>query len=201
MFDILNCLFLFGFFLILYFRKPGTAAVVIHQQTAMMRVKEWTKECGRTVPDRPVRMSAVQADFIAQMVMDELAELLCTVYDPFIVRGALKEMAGRASVPSRTALGLMQSSGHTDDLAVIAEQMDALVDIQYYLYDAASKHGFNLDPVFDEVHRANLSKRDPDTGKFLVRESDGKIIKPKGYKEADIVSIAKKLVEKGSWAC
>ncbi len=60
----------------------------------------------------------------------------------------------------------------------VEEQADAFVDIIYYLMDTAVRHGINLDPLFEIVHAANLTKIVD--GKVLRRE-DGKILKPAGW--------------------
>jgi predicted HAD superfamily Cof-like phosphohydrolase len=62
----------------------------------------------------------------------------------------------------------------------IVEQADALVDAIYYLCDCAAKHGMNLDPLFEIVHRANMTKIVD--GKIIRRE-DGKILKPEGWQD------------------
>ena len=65
-----------------------------------------------------------------------------------------------------------------------AEQADALVDICYYALNAASKLGMDLDPVFSEVHAANMRKQID--GKFK-RDYSGKVIKPDGWKPPDVL--------------
>jgi len=85
----------------------------------------------------------------------------------------------------------------TTDL--IAAQNDALVDSWYYSLNMAAKHGVNLSSIFDIVHAANMAKRDPVTGKFKHRESDGKIIKPKGWKSPDVEGEITRQITQGSW--
>lgn len=63
-----------------------------------------------------------------------------------------------------------------------AEQADALVDMIYYVIDTAVKNGYNLDPVFDIVHQANMNK--VINGK-VTRRADGKILKPLGWTSPD----------------
>ena len=63
-----------------------------------------------------------------------------------------------------------------------------MVDIWYYSLNAAAKKGIDLSKIFEEVHAANMAKKDPTTGKFIIRESDGKIIKPDGWKEPNIMT-------------
>jgi predicted HAD superfamily Cof-like phosphohydrolase len=72
-----------------------------------------------------------------------------------------------------------------DDEEVCAEQADAMIDIIYYIMNSATKKSINLDNVFNEVHNANMNKRDPSTGKFIIR-SDGKVIKPENWKPPNI---------------
>ena len=65
------------------------------------------------------------------------------------------------------------------------EIIDAICDLLYVTYGAAIAVGIDVDPFFNEVHRSNMSKLDPDTGKPIVRH-DGKILKPPTYSPANI---------------
>lgn len=60
---------------------------------------------------------------------------------------------------------------------------DALGDILYVAYGAGHTFGMNLDPIFEEIHRSNMTKTVD--GKILRRE-DGKILKPKTYEPPNI---------------
>jgi len=75
---------------------------------------------------------------------------------------------------------------------------DALVDVYYYMLNAACKKGVNLSSVFGTVHAANMAKRDPETGKFLKRE-DGKIVKPRGWQPPDIEAEIRRQTREGAW--
>ena len=66
------------------------------------------------------------------------------------------------------------------DAVNIPEQADALLDAIYYICDTAVRHGFNLDKLFEIVHRANMSK--VINGK-VIRRDDGKIMKPDGWQD------------------
>lgn len=59
-----------------------------------------------------------------------------------------------------------------------------LADLVYVAYGTAIAPGIDLDAAVSEVHRANMSKRDPD-GRFLVR-ADGKILKGPHYRPPDM---------------
>lgn len=80
--------------------------------------------------------------------------------------------------------------GVTDE-EIIADQQDALVDIIYCTMNVACKSGVNMEPIFDQVHRANMLKVDQETGKVKRRE-DGKIMKPEGWAPPDIVEEIRK---------
>lgn len=61
-----------------------------------------------------------------------------------------------------------------------AEAVDGLCDSVYVNLGAAVHWGVNLAPVFDEVHRANMTKEGGPT------RPDGKILKPAGWTPPDI---------------
>ena len=65
----------------------------------------------------------------------------------------------------------------------------------YVAAGLASVYGINLDEVFDEVQRSNMSKLDAD-GNPVFR-ADGKILKSELYSEANIAPIIQKQIEGG----
>jgi predicted HAD superfamily Cof-like phosphohydrolase len=69
----------------------------------------------------------------------------------------------------------------------IANLAGELADLVYVVIGTALQYGIPFDQVFAEVHRANMSKLGPD-GTPLLRE-DGKIIKPFGFKPADLSAV------------
>jgi predicted HAD superfamily Cof-like phosphohydrolase len=64
---------------------------------------------------------------------------------------------------------------------------DAVADLLYVVYGTADEAGIDVDAVFAEVHRSNMSKVGAD-GKVLRRE-DGKILKPDTYSPPDVESV------------
>ena len=74
----------------------------------------------------------------------------------------------------------------------VIDQADALVDIMYFVLGSAVEIGVDLEPVFDIVQNANMSKLWAD-GKPHYREFDGKVAKPEGWQapepqiEAEII--------------
>ena len=60
----------------------------------------------------------------------------------------------------------------------IVSAADALADLLYVVYGAAVSLGVDMEPVFDEVHRSNMTK----VGGH--RREDGKWVKPDTYSPA-----------------
>ncbi|QMP83880.1 MAG: hypothetical protein [Caudoviricetes sp.] len=73
-----------------------------------------------------------------------------------------------------------------NDLVNLASE---LADIIYIACGTAVSYGIPLNEVFEEVHKANMSKLID--GKVIRRE-DGKIQKPEGWQPANIEAILKK---------
>lgn len=71
-------------------------------------------------------------------------------------------------------LAELRNAGEAANLVEIA---DALGDLLYVVYGAAVTYGIDLDPVFEEIHRSNMSKGEPDV---RVR-ADGKVLKGPRY--------------------
>ena len=73
--------------------------------------------------------------------------------------------------------------------ADVTEWVHELADLLYVTYGAILACGVDPDPVFAEVHRANLSKAGGPT------REDGKVLKPPGWQPADVRGVIEKLVE------
>ncbi len=58
-----------------------------------------------------------------------------------------------------------------------------LADLLYVSYGALDAFGLPADAIFAEVHRANLSKAGG------PRRADGKVLKPPGWRPADVASV------------
>lgn len=161
--------------------------------TRSERVKEFTEQSrGQSLPTHPRKMTRQEVEFLVKMNCGELMELLVTVLDNNEdARHVLKTLVDSAEYPSFKAEG-------QDDLTIMAEQADALVDIDYYNLNGAAKVGFNEDDVFDAVHEANMNKRSKEDGQFH-RNQEGKVIKPAGWQEPDIKALVKQWSEKGTW--
>jgi predicted HAD superfamily Cof-like phosphohydrolase len=100
--------------------------------------------------------------------------------------GAVPALPSPQDVKLRRALIAEESkefdeAAEKGDLKEIAKE---LADILVVVYGAAVTYGIDMEEVFQEVHRSNMSKVWED-GKIHRRE-DGKILKPPTYSKADV---------------
>ena len=157
-------------------------------------VRDFTVGAGQTCPDHPEIMDRKEVDFISKMILDEVMELMATVYPPEEAKANLKQMIDE----SKNIDMIPYTDDENGKIAKIADQADALVDIEYYMLNCACKKGVNLSSLFGVVHAANMAKKDPASGKFLKRE-DGKIIKPAGWQPPNIEAEIARQMKMGSW--
>lgn len=149
-------------------------------------VKQFTEESnGIKCPTIPEKMTKDEVSFLLKMVLSEMTELAQTVTSSY--DEALQMVKDSVDVDPSTHTNL------DDNVEIIAEQGDAMVDAWYYMLNSASKRGIDLSKIFNEVHGANMRKKDPVTNKFIRRETDGKILKPVGWKPADICQVVKNM--------
>ena len=95
------------------------------------------------------------------------------------------------SIPDETTRGLrvrliqeefdeLKEALAKEDLVGIAKE---LADVLYVVYGTAVSYGIDMEPVFREVHRSNLSK----VGGY--KRDDGKWVKPATYSPAQLAPI------------
>ncbi len=142
-------------------------------------------------------MTPTEVDFITKMILDEVMELLATVYPPSVAKDKMRSMIHDSKDIPLESYG--QATPELNALHQAAAQADALVDVYYYSQNAACKKGMNLSSVFRLVHAANMAKRDPKTGEFIKR-ADGKIIKPEGWTAPDVEGEIVRQDREGSWS-
>jgi predicted HAD superfamily Cof-like phosphohydrolase len=160
--------------------------------TRSENVKIFTEESkGDKLPNHPRKMTRDEVLFITKMVNEELQELLLTVtHENENVKELLIDIVKKSNSPTYNNVG-------KSDLELMAEQVDAFVDIDYYNCNAAAKVGFNVDDVFNLVHQANMAKKFED-GTFH-KNSEGKVIKPPNWTEPDVKVVVSKWIENGTW--
>jgi predicted HAD superfamily Cof-like phosphohydrolase len=141
-------------------------------------VREFTEQTSDIVlPNKPTFLTRDEVYFLSKMIIDETLELLATVDEPELAKSNLIDLVTNAKD--------VEFFEPEDVFDLVAEQADAMVDIQYYIENAATKKGINLCKIFEVVHQSNMDKRDSVTGKFIKR-ADGKIIKPQNWIEPNI---------------
>ncbi len=84
-------------------------------------------------------------------------------------------------------LAEFRNAGESQDLVGVA---DALADLLYVVYGAAVEYGIDLEPVFAEIHRSNMSK-DPRAG----CRADGKVCKGPSYQPPDVRGVVESQFE------
>ncbi len=89
----------------------------------------------------------------------------------------VKDRLRRARLILSEAAEFLEAADRGD----FGEMVDALADILVVTYGAAVEMGVDLEPVFTEVHRSNMSK---DGGK----DAGGKILKGPSFMPPDILS-------------
>jgi predicted HAD superfamily Cof-like phosphohydrolase len=135
-------------------------------------VREFTEESGSLIPNEPQLMDKNEVFFLIKMMLDEIMELGATVSEPHEVKFNMIKMITNSKD--------LEKIENVSKEELIGEQGDALVDSYYYSLNATAKKGINLSKLFEVVHEANMTKKDPVSGKFIKRE-DGKIVKPIGW--------------------
>jgi len=158
-----------------------------------LSVKEFTEgSMGVVCPAKPMAMTREKAQFIIRMVISELDELACTVTNDADDRDNFMQ----SCLDTRDKCKEFVYESQVD---LIAAQFDALIDAWYYSLNISAQHGVNLSSIFDIVHQANMAKRDPITGKFIRRATDGKVIKPEGWKAPDVEGEIARQIRDGAW--
>ena len=119
--------------------------------------------------------------FITRMVQSELVELAQTEYTDKDEAIKFVEKCIGADIRPREI--------PKDEIEKIADQADALIDIVVYCYDSLVRMGIDGFPLIKAVMDANMAKKSSN-GSFIIRP-DGKIMKPEGWKPADIKSLVR----------
>ncbi len=102
-------------------------------------------------------------------------------------------------VESKKALTEMKRVAGQEAAADINETVAAFVheltDLLYVTYGAILACGVDPDPIFAEIHRANMTKIGG------PRRADGKQLKPKNWQPADVLSLVQQMSKRGEETC
>lgn len=81
-------------------------------------------------------------------------------------------------------LGELTQAMDQDNLVEIA---DGLADLLYVTLYTANSYGLDMQPIWSEVQRSNMTKKGGD------RRADGKLLKPEGYEPPRLEPILEEL--------
>lgn len=132
-------------------KHNGQPAAADQQFTNADRIREFHEVMGVPMPKQP------------------------SLPDPQILE--LRQTLIREEYEEVTAVFHELISGQAQDIARLVHE---LTDLLYVTYGAIHACGVNPDPVFAEVHRANMQKLDG------PRRADGKVLKPPDWQPADV---------------
>lgn len=166
---------------------------------AQDNVRQFMKTFGQEVPDKPKVASIGTRLLRVKLLLEEVIEL-ADASGVAIELGVDAKAGDRVTLSSNLQL-------RTYDVVDLVGIADALADIDYVNQGAAIAYGLDLEPFSDEVHSSNMTKlwtkAEVDAGleagatseavegtdRFIVRRSDGKIIKSPSYRKADLVGV------------
>ena len=86
-------------------------------------------------------------------------------------------------------LAELRNAGEARNVVAVA---DALADLLYVVYGAGVTYGIDLEPIFEEIHRSNMSKGNPE----VVRRPDGKILKGDRYSPPRVGEVLQRQLER-----
>ena len=112
-------------------------------------------------------------DFHEQVMKDNFSK------KPYIPSVELKELRGVLIIEE---IGETLTAIDEEDLIELA---DGIADSIVVLLGTAVTYGIDLRPIWDEVHKTNMLKKDGELRK------DGKLLKPEGWKPPEIERLIK----------
>lgn len=80
-----------------------------------------------------------------------------------------------------------------DKKQMLADIADALGDLLYVVLGAAVTYGIDLEPIFNEIHRSNMTKVWSDG--LVHKDVNGKVVKPDTYSPADLRPIIEEQIK------
>lgn len=135
--------------------------------TSQQKVAEFMKIAGQTVFDSPTLPNSEVRVLRVKLLLEEVLELAAASGVEIFAEGVSLHRAFEGKTVSYGLDGAC-------DLVGVA---DGLADIKYVNEGAANAFGINLNSVFDEVHRSNMTKRwnSADLGAIETSDTPGDI--------------------------
>jgi predicted HAD superfamily Cof-like phosphohydrolase len=184
--------------------NPSTAEIPFYthhagSNPAAAQVHEFHKAFAHPVAYIPNEPDRKLKELRLKTLAEELAELGAAWGVRVLVKVECETTTNASNyTPGRqTVMELVRYD--SDDVEVtehpVVAAADAMVDMGYFLHGTAIVSGVPFQACFNEVHAANMAKIGPD-GK-ITRRADGKILKPEGWKPADIAEVLRKFGWRG----
>ena len=134
-------------------------------------VREFHEKFGFTLNDKPTIISGDLWRIRYNHYRDELLELhLAHLKGDEFLRGARSD-----SILGKTQKEITREK-------CLADIADAIADGIYFLLGTASVYGLDMEPIFKEIHRSNMTKIRPEGG-------DAKAVKGPDYSKPDLLPI------------
>jgi predicted HAD superfamily Cof-like phosphohydrolase len=141
-------------------------------------VREFMETFGQEVPVKPTLPDEKTRVLRARLIYEEAMETVRALGCDLVARGHDGEDV--------SASFSIEAGDHPVDMVGIA---DGCADILVVTHGCALACGIDIYPVFNEVHRSNMSKlwTNEETGEKEVRKrEDGKVLKSPDYSPADV---------------
>lgn len=139
------------------------------------RVADFHRACGLPVASEPTIGDPDQRMLRVRHILEEAFE--------FAEAAGVVVYLGEREVEARE---FVFDAFATADLAKMTHE---LADVQYVTSGTAVELGLPLPEAFSEIHGANMRKVGPDGKVVMV---NGKVMKPEGWKPADVAHLLKK---------
>ena len=167
------------------------------------KVTEFMKTFGQDCPTRPIVPDLQTRILRVRLLLEEVLEL--TEASGLKIIDSMGFEFNKSLLNGEDSIQIVENTELKPDLVEVA---DAIADISYVNYGAASAYGIDIAPVENEVHSSNMTKlftkdeaatlnptfysskivNDKDKC-VLVKDSNGKVQKSPSYAKANISSI------------
>ena len=162
-----------------------------HKNPMQYAIEEFMRRCDQDVAAYP----QLPSDDIRKLRIRLMVEELLGAIDPEEFANADANQYVELLIKNKS--NELIASMLKGDLVGVA---DGLADVLYVVIGTAVAYGIDIQEVFDEVHRSNLSKTvwNEELQRYTIEKDEfGKGIKPDTYSPADIPPIIERQIENG----
>ena len=164
-----------------------------HKNPMQYAIEEFMRRCDQAVAAYP---QLPDEDIVTLRIRLMVEELLGSTTGPLDIEND-EDAARYINLLVQNKSDELIQSMLQGDLVGVA---DGLADVLYVVIGTAVAYGIDIQEVFDEVHRSNLSKTvwDEENQRWHIEKDEfGKGIKPDTYSPADIPPIIERQIENG----